>query len=255
MRDGPELSEPVPAGDRHAQVDGDRTPPTVSVHDLSHPLEDAWTYPGDPAVTLTDHATHAEDGYRVGRLALGTHAGTHVDAPAHTEADGETLGAFPVDRFHWTARRVDCRDLDAGAEIPPSRVPDDLGDDISLLVLWTGWDRHWGDERYRDHPALSPETARLCAGRGLDVAVDAPNVDPTPPVDETDGDGAGETGGESEDGLAAHHALLGAGRLIVENVTGLERPPDTFALHAVPIAVDADAAPVRAVAVVDGRGR
>ncbi len=211
--------------------------------DLSHPLDGAWTYPGDPPVTVEEHATHADDGYRVARVSMGTHAGTHVDAPAHTEPDGETLGAVPVERFCWAARRVDCRGVGGREAIRPAHLPDaGTTADADCLVLWTDWDRHWGTDRYRDHPYLAPATARECARRGLDVAVDAPSVDPTPPA-------GPETGGEDGDGLAAHHALLGEGHLVVENLRGLGRPPGTFALRAYPLAVDADAAPVRAVAV------
>lgn len=231
------------------------------MYDLTHPLADAWTYPGDPSVEVTPHATHAADGYRVSRVTLGTHAGTHVDAPAHTEPDGATLGGVPVDRFRWTAHRVDCRDLGARDAVSPDRLPSpEATADADLLAVWTGWDRHWGTDRYRDHPYLAPETAREVARRGLDVAVDAPSVDPTPPADgPNEGDeeasgpetGGGETStaGAGDDGLAAHHALLGADRLVVENLTGLEAPAGRFELRAPPLAVDADAAPVRAVAV------
>jgi kynurenine formamidase len=52
--------------------------------------------------------------------------------------------------------------------------------------------------------------------------------------------------------VPAHHALLGAGRVIVENLTNVAAPSaDRFTLSACPLAVAADGAPVRAVAVVD----
>ncbi len=48
--------------------------------DLTRPVESGTpTYPGDPEVRIEPHATHADDGYRVSRVALGSHAGTHVD--------------------------------------------------------------------------------------------------------------------------------------------------------------------------------
>lgn len=229
--------------------------------DLSQSLPPAWTYPGDPETSVEAHATHGADGYRVSRLTTGTHAGTHVDAPAHTEPDGATLGAFPVERFRWRTLRVDCTDLHARAPVPAERLPPaEATADVDLLAVHTGWDRHWGTERYRDHPWLAPAAARECARRGLDVAVDAPSVDPTPPAARTahatdaseDADPGGpETEGGHGDGLAAHHALLGAGRLIVENLTGLGAVPERFDLWAPPLALDADAAPARAAAVVE----
>jgi len=50
--------------------------------DLTQPIEDGMqTYPGDPPVSLSDHTTHAADGYHVESLSCGSHTGTHIDAP------------------------------------------------------------------------------------------------------------------------------------------------------------------------------
>ncbi len=213
---------------------------TAGMHvDLSHRIETGMqTYPGDPDVTVRDHATHAEDGYRVDALELGSHAGTHVDAPAHTEPGGATIDEYPLDRFAMDAVRVDCRDLGARDPIPAERVPDA---DADCLVLWTGWDEHWGTERYLNHPYLTPTAAERCADRGFAVASDTLNPDPTP-TDEAD---AGEP-----EGFGAHHALLGADCLVVENLANLDRAADRFELRVYPLALGGDGAPVRAVGVV-----
>lgn len=205
--------------------------------DLTHPVETGLpTYPGDPPVEVTPHATHAADGYRVSAVSLGSHAGTHVDAPAHTEPDGRTLDAFEPAHFVRRARLVDCRDRGPREPIPPGRVPE-ARDGLDCAVFRTGWDEHWGTDRYLAHPYLAPETARRCADRGLAVGIDTFGPDPTPPPD-------GDAGG-----LPAHHALLGAGLVLVENLTGLDAVPATFELRAYPLALAGDGAPTRAVGV------
>jgi kynurenine formamidase len=202
------------------------------VEDLTHPVETGMpTYPGDPPVEVAPHATHERDGYRVTRLACGSHAGTHVDAPAHVDPDGRTLDTYPVAAFARDAVRVDCRDAGARAALGPDRVPET---DADCAVFWTGWDRHWGTDRYRDHPHLSPAAARACADRGLAVALDAPSPDPTP------------AGGS---GFPAHHAVLGADLLVVENLTRLGAVGDRFELRVHPLALGGDGAPARAVGV------
>lgn len=195
------------------------------------------TYPGDPEVRLAPVATFDADGYRMREFGCGSHAGTHVDAPSHTEPDGRTLDSFPVERFVVEAVRVDCRDLSARDPVPPGRVP---ATDADCVVFWTGWDDHWGSDRYRDHPYLAPETARRCADRGYDVGVDTLNPDPTP---------SPNAGDAEPEGLPAHHALLGDDCLIVENLTGLAQVPDRFELRAYPLALGGDGAPTRAVGV------
>ncbi|MFB6126317.1 MAG: cyclase family protein [Halolamina sp.] len=220
--------------------------------DLTHPVTTGMQrYPGDPAVELSAHATHEADGYRVTAVAAGSHTGTHVDAPSHTEPGGDDLDAVDVAAFDMTARVVDCTDVGSREPISPETVPTD--GDLDAVVFHTGWDRHWGTDRYRDHPFLTPETARRCAAADYDVGVDALSVDPTPSArgDAGDGDveGDGSDGRETDpDGVPAHHAILGAGNLVVENLTGLAAAPERIRLQAYPLALGVDGAPVRAVA-------
>lgn len=194
------------------------------------------TFPGDPPVRVAAAADHDADGYRVSEVAMGSHAGTHVDAPSHTEPGGADLDSFPVGTFRFEARVVDCTDLGARETVGPDRVPET---DADLLVFHTGWDAHWGTDRYLDHPYLAPGTAELLADRGHHVAVDALNPDPTP---------SPNAGDDEPDEFPAHGALLGRGLLVLENLTNLEAVPRRFTLHAYPLRLDADAAPVRAVA-------
>lgn len=206
--------------------------------DLTHPVETGMpVYPGDPPVAVTPHATHAADGHRVSAVSLGSHTGTHVDAPAHTEPDGRTLDAFPTSAFSFDAVLVDCRDLDTRDPIQADRVPEA---DADCVVFRTGWDRHWETDRYHDHPYLAPATARACADRGYAVALDTLSPDPTPSESAREGEPTG---------LPAHHVLLGSDLLVVENLTGLDAAPERFSLLALPLALRGDGAPVRAVGV------
>ena len=210
--------------------------------DLTQPIEDGMqTYPGDPAVSVTDHATHAADGYHVESLSCGSHTGTHIDAPLHTEPDGDPLSVFSLDRFVFDAVRVDCRDCDAREAITSDRLP--AGDalaDADMVVCWTGWDDHWNTDRYLDHPYVAPETAARFADHGLAVGVDTLSPDPTP---------SERAGDDEPTDFAAHHALLGDDCLIVENLRNLGGVDDRFELRAYPLALGGDGAPVRAVGV------
>lgn len=209
--------------------------------DLSHPIETGMqTYPGDPAVTHTPHATHAADGYHVESLSCGSHTGTHVDAPLHTEPDGDPLSAFSLDRFVFDAVCVDCRDCEAREAITPDRLPSDRLAAVDMVVFRTGWADHWSTARYLDHPYVAAETATVCADHGVAVGLDTLGPDPTP----------SEQAGDEPTGFAAHHALLGNDCLIVENLTNLGAISQQFELRAYPLALGGDGAPVRAVGVV-----
>ena len=219
--------------------------------DLTRRLEPGMpVYPGDPGVTAEQSATMETDGYRVTRLSFTTHAGTHVDAPAHMEPEGATLDEYDVGAFRFDARVVDLAGDDADGSddalgpreaITPEHVPDrdalDPGTD--MLVLRTGWGSRWGDDSYLDHPYLAAETAARAADLGCAVGLDTINPDPTP----TD-----RAGVDEPEGVPAHRELLGAGEFVVENLRLPDRLPERFTLRAYPLRVDADGAPVRAVA-------
>ncbi len=65
------------------------------------------TYPGDPEVTISQAATVSDDGAAVLDVHCGSHTGTHVDAPSHTEPDGDDLEDRDVGEFVLEARFVD----------------------------------------------------------------------------------------------------------------------------------------------------
>jgi len=209
------------------------------MQDLSHPFVDGLqTYPTDRDVSVASATDYETDGYRSVEIETGSHAGTHVDAPAHILQDGKHLSEYDVEDFVLSTVIVDCRDLEDREAIPPERVPDD--ESIECVVFRTDWDEYWGSERYFDHPYLSPEAAQKCAEKEFAVGTDTLNPDPTPRL---------TASAEEPDGFKAHEAILGAEQLIFENLTNLESVPEHFELRAHPLPLQVDGAPVRAVAV------
>ncbi|RJT01469.1 cyclase family protein [Halococcus sp. IIIV-5B] len=208
--------------------------------DLTHRIETEMTvYPGDPPVCVEPHAVYDQDGYRVSVIQLGSHTGTHIDAPSHVLEEGRTLDTYAIEQFTFEAARIDCTGLSDREPITVENVPDD---DIDLALFWTGWSTHWGTERYLDHPYLAPDAAAVCAERGYAVGIDTLSPDPTRTQNSEEIDSTG---------LQAHHTLLGADNLIIENLRNLGELSDRFELRAYPVALGGDGAPVRAVGTVD----
>lgn len=227
----------------------------MRIVDLSVPVRtDMQVYPGDPPVAIHPAAQLATDGVNVLAVHAGSHTGTHVDAPFHLLADGARLDELDLTLFHGPAVVADLRGLPPRAAIDWPRLAPYLPRlrPGVILVLHTGWSEHFGTPEYLEHPWLTPTAAEGIVARGIrTVALDALSPDPTPPA------GAQGPDPAAASGFPAHHALLGAGAVIVENLTNvaaLAELPDPL-VSCFPLALaGADGAPVRAVAVA-GPGR
>ena len=209
------------------------------MRDLSHPLSTGMqVYPGDPSVNLSPALDLERDGAAVTSLRLGSHTGTHVDAPAHTVAGGRTMDLVALEELVDDALVIRVPGLGDRATIGiedlgdlPERVP-------SIVVVDTVWARHFGTERALRHPALGVDAARLLVERGMHVlGVDTLSPDPT--------EAAGTTA------FPVHEVVLGGDGLIVENLTGLDGIPSRVRIGVFPLRLAGDGAPVRAVAFVD----
>ena len=213
--------------------------------DLTHPVVSTmWTFPGDPTVRLEPAATIEADGSVVTALHLGSHTGTHVDAPSHVLAGAPTLDEVPLSRFSGPAVLVDVRHLSPGAAAGPAElaaVADRLRPGAVVLLV-TGWDRRWGEPDYLDHPYLSVAAAQAVVAAGVrTVGIDAASVDAGPaPV------------------LVTHHVLAAAGCVIAENLTGLapllsdQADGADIDVSMLPLRISGgDGSPVRAVARID----
>ena len=75
--------------------------------DMTHTITpDIPVYPGDAVPVFSKAATITKDGCRTTGLALCSHTGTHMDAPAHLLRDGRTLAHVPVLRPGHGAGRI-----------------------------------------------------------------------------------------------------------------------------------------------------
>ena len=210
----------------------------MKIIDLSHILnENATIYPGavKPKIKLT--GSIEKNGYTEHVVTLGTHTGTHIDAPSHMLINGKSLDQLPIDKFIGKAIVVSCQDKEE-IDLAYLQSYEAQISKVNFILFFTGWDEKWNTSEYfGDYPTLSPEAAEWLTkfkldGLGFDVlSVDKVNV--KNPV--------------------IHHILLKKEILIIENLTNLNQLPDRiFLFHCTPLKIEnADGSPVRAIAIIN----
>ncbi|QKV90638.1 cyclase family protein [Streptomyces sp. NA02950] len=197
-------------------------------------------YPGDPQVAIAPALSVAADGVNVLHLDMGSQSGTHVDAPFHIDEALPTLDQLPLERFWGEAVVVDARGARPRSPLGPSLF-EGMPRAGAIVLIATGWSRHWGTDDYLTHPYLTREAAELLVAAGVrTVGIDALSVDATP-----------------ADDFPAHRVLCGAHAVIAENLTGLaplldaQTAGEPIEVSLLPLRLpSADGAPVRAVARV-----
>ena len=207
--------------------------------DLTHTITpETFVYPGTPAPMFSATRSITRDGARETLLQMGSHTGTHMDAPRHILPDGSGLDQLPVSQFCGRAVVLDVSDLEPGSVITADflRAQNGTLRSADYALIYTGWEKKWGTEAFLGDPfpILDEESARYLVCCGLKgVGTDAISVDPV-----------------GTENFPAHHVLLGGGLVIVENLClkKLVGRKDIM-FFALPLKFeDADGAPVRAVA-------
>lgn len=193
-------------------------------------------YPGDPVPTIEPVALIEQEGFNVAQLSLGSHSGTHIDAPYHFFAQGERIDQINLHGCLGSALIVDVsrkQPLEAITlqDLAAFRAQFTGRD---MVLLRTDWSKYWGSETYFRHPFLSREAGAFLFEQGIrTLGIDALNVDQT-----------------GQEDFYTHDLFLGAGGLIVENLTNLAAVDfDHPMVSVLPLKLaGCDGSPVRAVA-------
>ena len=188
------------------------------IYDVTVPLAPGMlAYPGDPPFEIGPVHELGEAPFRLSRMVLTTHTGTHVDAPAHFLAGGATVDQLPLEILLGKARvvelstreRVDRADLEAL----------DLADDLRVLLKTRMSGQMLKSGYQEDHLYLTVDAAHYLAQAGLKlVGFDYLSIDRFGSAD-----------------FPAHHALLEAGVVLVEGLDLSEVEAGEYEMSCLPL--------------------
>lgn len=213
--------------------------------DLSLPIREGMpTFPSSwhPRVEVTQLGRHGVERRESRKLVLGTHTGTHVDAPRHFVPGGRTIDSFPPELMMGRAGLIDFMPAAPRKEygLPELRAALGRRRVLARMVVRYGWSRRTASRGYYTQaPFLSLAACRWLAGRGVRLlGMDTPSVD------------CHDNGRGSGNDCPNHRALLGRGVFLVESLNNLEAlPVGVVRLMVFPLNISgADGSPARCFA-------
>lgn len=211
---------------------------TLSLHEGMMTFPTHW----HPVVEISILGRHGIEGRETRKLTLGTHTGTHTDAPLHFVPNGKGIDEVPVDILVGDATVANFAPCADGYEIGIPALKQRLGGTVpTRLILRTDWSDYFGQMTYyNSYPYFSQDAARWLVDNGCRlIAMDTPSPD-----------NPAHSRGSGNDS-PNHKVLLGAEVVLVEylsNLRSLTKP--VVELVVLPLKVKgADGAPTRCVAI------
>ena len=201
--------------------------------DISIPLRNGMVHwPGDAPFERiqTLHIANG-DVCNLSQLCTSAHIGTHMDAPRHFLADGESIETMPIEATVGPARVIAIHHPE---QIQVQELaPHHLAKGERVLFKTKNSQRHWKTHTFQEDFVYIPEpTAHYLAKCGVQtVGVDYLSV-----------------GGYEKDSSETHRALLAAGIWLIEGLNLEHVDPGDYELICLPLRITgSDGAPARAV--------
>ena len=206
--------------------------PHSRIYDITVPLSPSLAvYPGDPSVDIAPVAQLAKgDVTNTSHIALCAHSGTHLDAPRHFFADGDSIEMLDLDTLIGPVRVLTVTGQHHIAADMLQKL--DLGTAPRVLFK-TSNSRLWAQPDFQtDYIALTASAARYLVAQGIKlVGIDYLSVD-----------------AYEDSGFPVHRILLGAKVLILEGLDLRLVPDGDYELMALPLNIQGgDGAPARVI--------
>ena len=135
-------------------------------------------HPKFKRIKLASHKSHKRE---VSLLQLGSHMGTHIDAPSHFIKNGKTIDKYDVNNFCGNAILINLSNKKKKTEILIQDVKRKFKNFKGKIVIfrfdWT--DKYYGKKNfYYDHPYLSVSLCKWLVKRKIKlVGFDSPQPD------------------------------------------------------------------------------
>ena len=206
------------------------------IYDVSVPIRnDMPVWPSDPPVKLTPSVFPSRDGshaIRITSIDMGSHTGTHIDAPSHFLESGKTLHEIPVDVLVGDATVFE---IPGATMISRPQLERFNWSGVERVLFKTDNSEKWATTQFhKDFVALEPAAAAFLVERGVRlVGIDYLSIDPF-----------------GSDDHPSHFVLLGNNVVVLEGLDLRKVAPGRYHMGALPLNLQAaDGAPTRVILI------
>jgi arylformamidase len=211
----------------------------VRIFDVTVPISETTpVQPGESRIEIDKLSRIAlGDQENTSRVHLGTHTGTHVDAPFHAVQQGLTVDKLPLDLLMGSAFVAEVDEIQGNAVDVFDLARLHFPKETTRLLIKTRNSRLWENgftEFERDYVYLAPQTAQWLVRRGIQLlGWDYLSIDAFGAKDHR-----------------VHQTLLGAGVIVVEGLDLSRVPSGPCHLVCLPLRLkDGDGAPARVLVI------
>ena len=204
------------------------------IYDVTLPITNSMTvWPGDPPVRLTAKSHLSRDKTHTVRLTnieMGSHTGTHIDAPFHMVDEGKRLDEFPLGTL---AGKATVFEIPVARSLGRAELERLNWDGVERVLFKTENSSHWQDGKfYEEFVYLAPEGAEFLVQQGVRlVGIDYLSIDKF-----------------RSQSHPSHFVLLKQNIPIIEGLNLAAVPAGEYTLVALPLKLqDADGAPARVI--------
>jgi kynurenine formamidase len=205
----------------------------MRVIDLTHPISNSFPvyFPWHPKTELEKTANYKDHRCEVTRVSIGTHSGTHIDAPSHVYEGMPTMDQYNPNLWYVDAQVIDLTPREPRKSITKEEIQARLNRKGIGVIIKTGWDVQFGrEDYYKTYPPISNDAAEFLVGMQVPVlAADTPFT------------------------LDVHYILLKKGIPLITNLNNTASLREGMVkLIAAPLLIKGgDGAPARVLAVVE----
>lgn len=204
------------------------------IYDVSVPIRNGMpVWPSDPPLKLTTEGKLSRDKthtIHVTHIDMGSHTGTHIDAPFHFVEGGRKLHEIPLDDLVGPVTVIQIAGVPSIARAHLESLD---WNDVDRVFFKTDNSDHWSDGTfYEQFVYLEPEAAEFLVRQGVRlVGIDYLSIDKY-----------------KSEKHPTHFVLLPHNVIVIEGLNLSEVPPGLYNMVALPLNLQSgDGAPTRVI--------